>query len=544
MAINLITGRIYPKIEDIQFPNFKSVQTWWDNYDKVNGYQLDIETNIVDHVIEREIYTVQIGDLKQKTQLVFDIPNLPKDFFNLLMEILQYDCPKYIQFAMFEYTVIKSVFNIEITMIKDTYIQSRLLSCGLPIMKGRDALTGILNRTLHIDLSKEEQTSFAGELLSKKQIEYAALDVAFLYAAYQKQMKLIKDASIQNTLILEEKVVPALGDIEVNGMYLDTDMWNIVGNKNKKNLKIAFDNMIQILKQDDMIEAVKEHNFITPTDTYLFKWASPKQKLILLNLEIPDITSSSQVMLKKYIKSKGTDINPKHNELLILYLNRDYERLETYYINNWNNKLKELGIFIPKDTININFNSPSQVLELFQIIKPQLTSTNATSLAYIDHPLVEHYKKYTKLSKALGSFGESFLSGLSIDGKIHPRIRQILDTGRISMSGSVKGAGSGLQQIPADNRYRNCFRADKGRTFVSIDYSSAELVIIAEWSQDKTMLAALQEGRDMHSVTTSLLFPELWAKAGEPKYPTKKPTSIEGKKLRNWAKATAFGKQQ
>lgn len=529
-------------MKGIQFPNFDSVEAWWDNYNYSKGYQLDIETNITDDIIEREIYTIQIGDLEGNTQLLFDMTDLHPRMVQLVREILQADVPKYIQNAMFEYTVIKQCLEIEITKIKDTFIQSRLLTCGLPPIQGRNSLAGIAQRILGIELSKEEQTSFTNEILTESQINYAFTDVILLYTIYEKQMKLIQDAQLQNVLQLEELAVPALGDIEVYGMYVDQNQWKENASINRAQLNTAVVNMCDIMRGPELLNQVQELGFIAAQDTYTFKWSSPKQKLELLQLDIPYIESSAMVYLKKFIKI-NPDL-PEHKiELIEYYLGQNYEWLENYYINDWPLKLVEMGIKIAKDSVQINFDSPAQTLQLFQILKPGLKSTDAKSLAYIQHPLITEYKRYTKLSKAVSSFGEIFLEGLSSDGRCRPRIKTILDTGRISMS-SMRKRGSGLQQIPADNRYRNCFKADPGYKFVGIDYMSAELVIIAEWSQDTAMLKALREGRDLHSVTTALLFPELWAKAGEDPNPYGKPTSAEGKKLRNWAKATSFGKQK
>ena len=50
---------------------------------------------------------------------------------------------------------------------------------------------------------------------------------------------------------------------------------------------------------------------------------------------------------------------------------------------------------------------------------------------------------------------------LAVDNKIHTNFHQILDTGRVSSS------KPNMQQIPADNRYRNCpFVAPDGWSFM------------------------------------------------------------------------------
>jgi DNA polymerase I-like protein with 3'-5' exonuclease and polymerase domains len=73
-----------------------------------------------------------------------------------------------------------------------------------------------------------------------------------------------------------------------------------------------------------------------------------------------------------------------------------------------------------------------------------------------------------------------------------------------------------MQQIPADNRFRNCFKAPKGHVFVSSDYSSQELNIIAFGSQDPVWLKALSLGEDLHSTCAVLVYGQKWIDATEP----------------------------
>ena len=54
-----------------------------------------------------------------------------------------------------------------------------------------------------------------------------------------------------------------------------------------------------------------------------------------------------------------------------------------------------------------------------------------------------------------------------------------------------------MQNIPADNKFRNCFEPGiKDWVFVSGDYSSQELCIIAVKSNDRTWMEALHNGWD------------------------------------------------
>jgi DNA polymerase-1 len=102
-----------------------------------------------------------------------------------------------------------------------------------------------------------------------------------------------------------------------------------------------------------------------------------------------------------------------------------------------------------------------------------------------------------------------------------------------------------MQQIPADNKFRNCFVAPEGWSFVSADYSSQELNVIAFGSKDPVWLGALEEGQDLHSTCAELVYGEKWLTSGEDNcnyFLTKgKCNCINHKKLRTNVKTINFG---
>jgi DNA polymerase-1 len=63
-----------------------------------------------------------------------------------------------------------------------------------------------------------------------------------------------------------------------------------------------------------------------------------------------------------------------------------------------------------------------------------------------------------------------------------------------------------LQQIPHDDAYRRCFRAESGRKLVIADYSQIELRILADFSQDRNFIGAFESGRDFHASTAAQIF--------------------------------------
>lgn len=172
----------------------------------------------------------------------------------------------------------------------------------------------------------------------------------------------------------------------------------------------------------------------------------------------------------------------------------------------------QLDMFLPDDEVmgsRLNWDSPAQTLRVFQCIDNSIMGTSERDTMKIAsiHPIGGLLRKYREQTKKVSSFGESFMSHVYNDGKIHPRFVQIKRTGRVSCK------EPNMQQIPADNAYRNCFVTDPDHVFVSADYSSQELCIIAHGSKDPVFNHALQNGHDLHSVCAALVFGERWKQA-------------------------------
>ena len=205
---------------------------------------------------------------------------------------------------------------------------------------------------------------------------------------------------------------------------------------------------------------------------------------------------------------------------------------------------KQLDLFLAEEEIKdstVNWDSPSQVLKIFQTLFPKIEDVNGKKLApyRYKHPLIDEYIKYKEKSKLASAFGTNFNSYISCDGKVHTNFQQILDTGRVSSS------EPNMQQIPATNEYRNCFVAPHGWVFVSSDYSSQELNVIAYGSGDPVFLKSLRNNEDLHSVCAELVFGPVWKNAAEDgctyyQY-TQKCDCKEHKKLRTQVKTINFG---
>ena len=232
------------------------------------------------------------------------------------------------------------------------------------------------------------------------------------------------------------------------------------------------------------------------------------------------------------------------NKADALLLNLDLMVKEDHRLQKFVAKYIQGDMFTPIEElrdINIKWTSPKQVLETFQCLIPKLDNVNGKAMYKyrFKFPLIDQYVKYKEAMKLCTSYGDAFFKNLSGDNKIHTNFHQILDTGRVSSS------KPNMQQIPAHNSFRNCFVAPEGWSFVSADYSSQELNVIAFGSKDPVWLKALEEGQDLHSTCAELVYGEQWLTSGEEdcEYISKKEkcNCPSHKKLRTNVKTINFG---
>jgi len=171
-------------------------------------------------------------------------------------------------------------------------------------------------------------------------------------------------------------------------------------------------------------------------------------------------------------------------------------------------------LFTPTEDIRkvgVKWTSPTQVLKVFKKLVPELEDVNGKKMYKYrrQHKIIDLYVKYKEKMKLATSYGSDFFKFVSSDGKIHTQFNQILDTGRVASK------RPNMQQIPADNKFRNCFLAPVGWCFVSSDYSSQELNVIAFGSKDPVWINALEQGQDLHSVCADLVYGQEWIDTAE-----------------------------
>ena len=202
----------------------------------------------------------------------------------------------------------------------------------------------------------------------------------------------------------------------------------------------------------------------------------------------------------------------------------------------------QLDMFGGKEReVGVKWSSPSQVTKVLQKLDPSLENTNMKELykRQRSHILIKTIIDYRKKTKLMTTYGKDFVNYLNKNSnRVHTVFWQILNTGRVSSGQRGKYSYMNypnMQNIPADNRYRNCFHAEKGWKLVTMDYSGQELRLIAEGSKDPTWIQAFKNGEDVHGKVASLVFDIDMDKVKD------KPEFLRGKSYRDVAKTINFG---
>ena len=204
------------------------------------------------------------------------------------------------------------------------------------------------------------------------------------------------------------------------------------------------------------------------------------------------------------IERNGIRVDPKELGKMSQTMEKEIRRLE-----------KEIWKLAGSE---FNVNSPTQLAEiLFDKLnlqpnarrgKAKARSTAADILEELSaqHPLPAKIIEYREIAKLKSTYVDA------LPKLIHP------ETGRLHTSFSQTGTATGrlsssdpnLQNIPIrtelGREIRAAFVAEKGKVFLSADYSQIELRVMAHFSKDPVLVEAFRNGEDIHARTAQEVF--------------------------------------
>tara|TARA_A100000164_G_C21868021_1_gene753594 strand:- start:59 stop:1492 length:1434 start_codon:yes stop_codon:yes gene_type:complete len=180
-----------------------------------------------------------------------------------------------------------------------------------------------------------------------------------------------------------------------------------------------------------------------------------------------------------------------------------------------NSLQKEIFIHSGKE---FNISSPKQLGEiLFDHLKidekAKKTKTGQFSTSEpilqklkVKHPIINLILEYRSIEKLLSTYVNALPNLVSPKTKkVHSTFNQA-----ITATGRLSSKEPNLQNIPIRSNYgkeiRKAFVPSRNNVLISADYSQIELRLIAELSQEPTMIKSFAQGEDIHQITASKIF--------------------------------------
>ncbi len=135
--------------------------------------------------------------------------------------------PKIVKIAhnsKFDAKWVRHYLGCEIEGIFDTYLASQLIAAG--DSERRHSLADAAQFFLSTELDKSEQVSdWGANELSASQLEYAARDAAILLPLREQMADRLKNDDLERAAALEFDCVMPIAEMELNGIYLDRELW-------------------------------------------------------------------------------------------------------------------------------------------------------------------------------------------------------------------------------------------------------------------------------------------------------------------------------
>jgi len=353
--------------------------------------------------------------------------------------------------ASYDLKIIYKFFGILIRNVYDTMVTERMITAGYSKLQGQSSLQAVAERRLKIKLDKSIRATFTvGEVveLSHEQLEYAIKDVLVLPEIRNQQLQDIAEHSLSAVHNLEMQLCPVVALIEYTGMPFEANHLLELEPKFVRIIKEA-----ERVFQDMFIHAGVCTQIVFSKEGYsAFNPASTQQMVEMFNavgINIPSLNARivMQWDFKNRKKAKNFDV--------------DFSELSDDA--DISDAIEKFGSFENKYIQAYSFLSAVR----------KIYNTYVKSLPTMENP---------------------------VTGRIHCSFNQYgTATGRFSSS------SPNLQNIPSDQKMKNIgvessirhsFKVKEGRKLIIADYSTIELVIIADASGDRGLIDNMD---DLHT---------------------------------------------
>lgn len=405
---------------------------------------------------------------------------------------------------------------------------------------------------------------------------YAGDDIPVPIKILKWQMPWIRKFELVDTVKLEMEFLPELAEMEMRGLLLDTERWISLAKEAEAGLREAeaeLDRLFNVtvtyrVDLDGNVEVTRDKNY-NSTDQLKdlireWMWENYGVDVVCNNKHFKESLIRAGMRPERVDKLLEQKMVPDPDEpgkqkkvgypTMSDYLEGavigDYKVPELWSL--YKDRLTE-GAFRLTDT-------DSKTLKLMRILhetEDDLIDPHMETRIGLPPELVNPILKLREYSTKLERYAWAWIQGGEhgtgivhpVSGRIHTDTTQCAaDTGRLTTRPN-------FQNLPADQRYRECIRAKPGYKIVGADFSQIEPRIIAEISNDPTYMRVFWSGYPgtegfrywcgEYNGAEMDLYASVGAMVGvlPPDFVTKAQceTSEEGKKGRKYSKIIVLG---
>ncbi len=491
--------------------------------ERTEVFGFDTETNVTEDFVERKIRTIQVGD--KSVQYVIDLlafagnnPDLLcaaqgnygaaahlcfQDVIDTLKPHLEnHDKLKVGVGLQFDYQVMLWSFGIRATGFWDCQRAEQNIHAGLVhfMHAGFWGMEDMVPRYIGKRITKDEQKTFNLDTqLTDSQVVYGGLDVRLPLAIRVGQFRVAQQSNLLDAIQIDNDAISPFGDMFISGIGIDEDAWRSIMNDN-----IAL-KMRVVEKMDTHLLRVVGSKHIAEEDLRHLDelegiWRDTPQRT-KEEKELRQVRRAAYMEFRKGINARVKAAKDAEGEAAINY-GSPAQLLAA---------LRKMG-YGEKKLPNTDDKSLTKTAKFPNLTVEKAFSENGGALEY---PIIDLIRLYRTIDKLLDTYGEMWISTYEQGGHLHPVTRRIHSS--INLLGAATGRTSSsapnIQNIPKEKKYRHAFKARPGYKILTIDYSGAELRILAFMSREPVWLKAFQNGWDVHSVGAEMLYGDRWKSA-------------------------------
>jgi DNA polymerase-1 len=219
---------------------------------------------------------------------------------------------------------------------------------------------------------------------------------------------------------------------------------------------------------------------------------------VYFDIELPLVD-----ILKKANRN-GILIDPPYFEKLSKKYHQELEVIEKHI---WDLAGEEFNINSPKQMGEVLFDKMRLSTKGLKKTAGGARSTRESELVKLrdEHEIIDEILSYRELQKMLSTYIDTIPHMVGDDGRVHAKLHQAgTTTGRFSSS------DPNMQNIPntgdLGKAIRKGFVAEKGYSFVALDYSQIEMRVLAVLSGDEKLQDIFKKGEDVHAAVAAHVF--------------------------------------